>query len=297
VYTKTAQYDQAMASYMRALDIRHKVADNRATALESDGIGLVFLYQARYGAAVSSLQEAVNGLRQTNDRTDNMAQALNDFAQALAMAGRSVEAAKSLEEAQGLAGELKNDALMSSVLSSQGDVLFYRGDFKAAKGLYQQGLQAASRAKAQEVTLVAKFGLARVAVAEGQSQAAANSLRQLVEQANTAGLKYLSIDSSVHMAEAMMNSKNYSAARQELEQQLGKSEKLGLRMQTARIHYLVGTSLRLNGDKGEASSQYREAVRLLDDIRKEPGAEKLLDRADLKFIYEESTRWSQLKTR
>ena len=32
---------------------------------------------------------------------------------------------------------------------------------------------------------------------------------------------------------------------------------------------------------------------LLDDIRKEPGADKAVQRADLNPIYAESTRWSQ----
>jgi tetratricopeptide (TPR) repeat protein len=106
-------------------------------------------------------------------------------------------------------------------------------------------------------------------------------------------LKYLSIDSSVYMAEAIMNSKNYSAARQELEQQLGKSEKLGLRMATAKIQYLLGDSLRLGGSTGEAAGHYREALRLLDEMKKEPGAEHLLDRSDLHAMYEEATRGAQ----
>jgi eukaryotic-like serine/threonine-protein kinase len=294
-HAKTAQYESAMASYMRALDLRRKTGDAHGAAIESHSIGMVFLYQGRYGAAVNALDESVKGFRELKDRSRIMTQVLIDFADSLAKVGRGAEVGKTLEEAHGLATELKNDKLMSDVLNSQGDVLFYRGDWKAAKGLYQQGFQVASRAKAQEAILVSRLNLAKVAIAEGQSQAAISSLRQLVEQANTQGLKYLSIDSSICLAEALISSKNYSAARQELEQQLGTSEKLGLRMHTATIHYLLATSLRGNGDTGEASTQYREAVRLLDDIKREPGAEKLLDRADLKFIYDESNRWSQEK--
>ncbi len=292
VYFKTAQYDPAMAAYMRALDIRHKSADNHAAAFESDGVGKVFLYQGRIGAAISSLQDAVKGFRETKDRSENMVEFLTDFAKALANAGRGAEAGKTLEEAQGLAGELKNNNVMADILNTQGDVLFYRGDLKAAKGLYQQGLQAASRSKAQEGILLSKLNLARVAIAEGQSQAAVSSLRQLAEQANTAGLKYLSIDSSVYMAEAMINGKNYSASLHELEQQLGKSEKLGLRLQSARIQYLLGNALRLSGNAGEAAGHYRQALRLIDDMRKDAGAEKLLERSDLKSMFSEASRFA-----
>jgi serine/threonine protein kinase/tetratricopeptide (TPR) repeat protein len=290
-YTKTAQYESAMASYMRALDLRRKTGDAHGAAIESHSIGMVFLCQGRYGAALNALDEAVKGFRELKDRSRIMTQVLIDFAEALAKAGRGAEVGKTLEEAQALAGELKNDKLIADVLNSQGDVLFYGGDFKPAKGLYQQGLQVASRAKAQETILVLKLNLAKVAIAEGQSQAAVSSLRQLTEQADAAGLKYLSIDSSISVSEALITSRNYSAARQELEQQLGKSEKLGLTMETARIHYLMGTSLRLSGDESAAASHYREALRSLDEMKKEPGAEHLLDRSDLRAIYEEATRW------
>jgi tetratricopeptide (TPR) repeat protein len=281
-----------MASYMRALDLRRKTGDTHGVSIEAHSIGMVSLYQGRYGAAVNALDESVKGFHELKDRSRIMTQVLIDFAEALAKAGRGAEVRKPLEEAQGLAAELNNDKLMSDVLNLQGDVLFYRGDLKASRGLYQQGFQVASRAKAQEAILVSRLNLAKVTIAEGQSQAAISSLRQLVEQANSAGLKYLSIDSSVYMAEALINTKNYSSARQELDQQLGKSEKLGLRMVSARIQYLLGDSLRLSGNAAEASDHYRQALTLLDDIKKEPGAEHVMDRFDLRTIYAEATRWS-----
>jgi tetratricopeptide (TPR) repeat protein/predicted Ser/Thr protein kinase len=293
VYTKTAQYDQAMSSYMRALDLRHKSGDNHGAALDSAGIGLVFLYQGRFGAAISSLQEAVKGLREAQDRSEIMVQALNDFAKALANAGRGAEAAKILEEAQGLAGELKNDKLMSEVLKTRGDALFYGGDLKAAKSLYQQGLQSASRAKAQENVLVSKLNMAEVAVAEGRSQSALGDLRAVVQQADSLDLGYLSLEGSVDLAEALIKSKNYSQALEELQTALSKSEKQGSRFLTLRIHYLFGNALRLSGNAGEASGHYQQAVTMLDEMKKEAGAEHLLDRSDLKPIYAESVHWSQ----
>ncbi|MGC2182742.1 MAG: tetratricopeptide repeat protein, partial [Terriglobales bacterium] len=289
-YAKTAQYDSAMASYMRALDLRRKSGDAHGAALESHSIGMVFIYQGRYGAAVNSLREAVKGFHDLKDRTRTMAQILSDYADALAQAGRGEEAGKSLAEAQGLARGLKNDNLMADILNTQGDLRFYRGDVKAAKDLYQQALQTASRVKAGDKILVSKFNLAKADVAEGQAKAALSNLRQVANQADTLGLKYLSVDCSVYMAQAMINGKDYSRARQELEQPLGTSEKLGLRMLTVRIHYLLGTSARLSGDAGEAANQYRQAASLLDEMKKEPGAEHLLERSDLKAIYAEAGR-------
>ena len=70
----------------------------------------------------------------------------------------------------------------------------------------------------------------------------------------------------------MINNKDYTHAREMLERTLGSSEKLGLRVQSAKIHYLLGTSLRLSGKAADAAAQYRETVRLLDEMKKEAGA-------------------------
>jgi len=88
-----------------------------------------------------------------------------------------------------------------------------------------------------------------------------------------------------------VNNKDYSRARQELEPVLAKAEKLGLRTLLAKDNYLLATALRAAGNGTEATSHYREVLRLLDEIRKEPGAEKVIERADLKSIYTDSTRW------
>jgi hypothetical protein len=74
---------------------------------------------------------------------------------------------------------------------------------------------------------------------------------------------------------------------------LSKSEKLGLRLENARIHLLLGMSLRLSGNAAEATAQDREALRLLDEIRKEQGAEHISERSDLKPMYAEATQFAQ----
>ena len=295
-YTQTARYDEAMASYMEAVQYRRNAGDRRGEAVDSHGMGMVFVYQGRYGAAVSSLQDAVKTFHDLKDNTRTMAEILNDYGWALALSGRGAEASKPLEEAHNLAAELKNDAVMSATLNAQGDVQFYRGDLKAAKELYQQALQSATRAKAQDQMLLSKMDMARVAIAQGQSQAAIGTLRQLASQASTLGLRYLNLQCTLNMAQAMVNAKDFAHARPILDQLLGQSEKLTLRMDRARIQYLLGTSSRLAGNASEAAGHYREAVRLLDEIKQEAGAQDLLQRVDLKSMYDESARWSQPQT-
>ncbi len=289
-YARAAQYDNSIQSYLRALDLRRKSEDKLGAALESFGTGMVFLHQGRYGAAVSSTEEAVNGFTALKDRSRSMAQIQDGYAQALVMAGRGSEAAKLLEDAEGLARELKNDSLLADILKTQGDVRFYGGDVNSAKALYQQSQQAAARAKDQDKILRAKLDLAKVSIAQGQPQAALSALRQISAEADAIGFKSLSVEASMQLASAMVAAKDYVHARQELEKQLGVSEKLGLQMEKARIQYLLGETLRLSGNASEAAGHYRQVLTQLDGMKKEPGAEKLLGRFDLKAMYEEAER-------
>ena len=53
--------------------------------------------------------------------------------------------------------------------------------------------------------------------------------------------------STTLMAQALIENKDYAHAKQELQRNLSKAEKLGLRLQNAKIHFLLGRALRLGG--------------------------------------------------
>jgi tetratricopeptide (TPR) repeat protein len=290
---KLGQYDQALSQYLRALDLYRRVSDKRGAAMTSYSMGLVFGRQGRYGAALSSEEEAAKAFRELNDRSPDMAEVLTGYGSALADAGRGDQAQKSLDEALNLARELKSQPGVAMALNAQADNAFYRGDFKSARNLYGQGLQVASLIKDRDQALESKIGLAKVAMREGQAREAGRMFGNLVQEADGIGSRFLSADCSAALGEALVNSKDYSGARQVLEPALGRAEKLGLRNLLTRDHYFLAVALGENGDRAEAAPHYREARRILSEMSKEAGAENVLERADLKPIYEESARRSQ----
>ena len=132
--------------------------------------------------------------------------------------------------------------------------------------------------------MISKLNLARVAVAEGRSQSAITDLRAAVQEAESQHLKYYSVQGSVDLAQALINTKDYAHAREQLDSALGQSEKLGLRLETARIQFLLGNASQATGHAGEAEGHYRQATTLVNEMSKESGAEKLAERADLKAM-------------
>jgi Tfp pilus assembly protein PilF len=93
------------------------------------------------------------------------------------------------------------------------------------------------------------------------------------------------------MADAMSRNHDDLHARQELERALLQAEKLGLKSLSAKAHYLLATAMRKSSNQAEAQQHYRSAVQLLDAMRKEAGAEKILRRSDFKNIYDDASHW------
>lgn len=290
VYTAMGDYDQALSNMMQALDVARKANDAKDAATISGSIGKILMYQGRLGAAVSAMQDSVNGFRSTNNKSFELADALNNLAETLALVGRGNESGKLLDEATSLADQLKNESVKSELLNTRGDAAYYRGDFKAARSAYEQAAVGAAKTKDRENSLIAKMNLARVSIAEGHSQAAIGELRGVIQQADTLHLKYYWLRSRVDLAQAMINTKDYAHARQELEDTLSTSEKLVLRLETARIHYLLGDVLRLSGSPSEAGQQYQLAHNSFEELAKDPGAEHVLDRFDLRAMYAVTAR-------
>ncbi len=282
-FSSMGQYDRALTNYLRALELFRSKGDKLRAAIVSHSMGILFEYQGRYGAALSSKEDALKTLRQVQERGRWMAEVLSGYGHALSQVGRYQEAQKNLEEALKLARELQNKTLIAQTLDFQGEAFFYQGELKSAASLFQQAIEAASGAEPR-VLLLSKIHLASVTIKEGRSPAAISPLKSAAQQADRLGLKYLSTEASLDLAEALLNTRGYAAARTELEAALRTSEKLGSQAQLARGHYLLARTLQLTGNAAEASRHQAEAARLLEEIHKEAKSDAILKRADLSAI-------------
>jgi eukaryotic-like serine/threonine-protein kinase len=289
VLAMMGQYDQAISHFMRALDLRRSMNDPKGAAEADYALGGLFDYQGRFGAAISSKGDALKTLRDLKDNSFWLPEVLGSYGASLVLAGRGDEAKSSLDEALRLSHDLKNDGLVAQMLAFQGDALFYQGDFKGARPLYEQSLKAATVSKDPERILLAKIGLAEIEVREKNGRQAIADLRKLIQQADELSLRYSSVECSIFMAEAMIQTHDSTQARQELQRALLQADKFGQQPLSAQAHYLLATIARDSSNSSDAQDNYRAVVRTLDAMKKDPGAEKLLQRSDLKLMYEEST--------
>ncbi len=282
---RTGQFDQAQEQYLKALEIRRSEGDKHGAAVESSGLGTLFSYQGRFGAAISAQDDALKGLAEAKEKGFWNTEVLIASGQALAEAGRGDEAAKKLAEAMTAASEDKSQPQMATTLSYQGDNAMYRGDVKAAAAAYGQAQQTAAKTGDAHLILLTKVNMAKLALADGKFAAAAASLATLGEQADALGLKYLSTQCLVLRGQALIGMKDYAGAQKELNTAALRSGKLGLRVLRATSQYQLGRALELSGKGDAAASHYQEARRAAEEVQKEAQTDRVSKRADLVAIF------------
>jgi len=287
-YRKLGQYDQATSNYLSALEVSRKAGDKLGVAAISDSMASLFEIQGRYGAALDAEQDAAKNIRDLQTQDANRADIESNYGNVMALVGRNDEAQKILDNALALARSLQNNSLVAKSLRLQGERLLYRNDFKAERPLFEQALQTATKAKDRNETLLSKFDLARSDIKEGRASAAAANLKALAKEADSLGEKYISNECSLSRGEALVKSKDYSAARQELESTLRVTQASGMGSLLAQSHYWLAMALQSSGDKGGAATHFQQASQLAEQMHKESRSDALLKRDDLRPIVEQA---------
>ncbi len=287
---KLGQYDVAVTQYLKGIDAARATGDQHRVALESTSLGELFATQGQYGRALKSYEDAIKGFQATNDRTSLMVAALAGYGRVLSMVGRTEEGQQKLQQATNLATEIKTDNYLPEALNWLGDSYMYAGNYAEAKQQYDKAAAVAARSKNREQSAVSQFGLARLDVLQGHGAAAIPILQRLGAETDAMGLKALSVQASVYLAQAELVAKRLQPAEQELARALNRADNLGLVVEQAQAHYLLGQLATVTGKERQFGFQYRDTVKLLESISKEPGVGHLLDRADLKGIYQDAMK-------
>jgi serine/threonine protein kinase/tetratricopeptide (TPR) repeat protein len=287
---KLGQYDTALSLYLKAIETRRGINDQRGVAIESDSMAKIFAAQGRYGAALSAMKEALNIFEQSKETTSFTAYIAGGYGDLLSQMGRGDEGRRDLDNALEIAQRVKDDAAVALVTNWIGDEYFYLGDSLAARQHYEHALAIATKTSDKEQILRSKVNMAKADLALGHAAAAIAPLKKLGQDADTLGLQSVSVECSVYLGQAEIAQKNGVAARQELDLALARAEKLGLRVLQAKAQYLIATLLAQSGKRSEATPHYREVVRILEGISREDNSGRVLERADLKDIYRESTK-------
>ena len=290
VNTKMGQFDTALSDYLKAIDLYRGAGDQHGVAVESNGMAKIFAAQGRYGAGLGAMKDALNIVQESKETTSLTVEVEGGWGDLLGQVGRGDEGNKNLDHALQVAQQIHNDWAVALATNWVGDYYYYKGDYSTARQQYDHALASASKTADQETILLSKVNRAKADLGVGHAAAVIPEFKKLAQNADQLGLKALSVECSVYLAQAELATKNAAAAQQELELTLARAQNLGLRVLEAKTQALEGAIAAKNGKNSEAVLHDRQVVTILDSIRKEDNSSKLLDRADLKDIYSDAQK-------
>lgn len=290
VNVKLGQYDTALTDYLKAINLYRAANDQRGVAIEDNGMAKIFAAQGRYGAALSAMKDALQIVQQSQETTSLTVEVAGGWGDLLAQVGRSAEGRASLEQALHVAQQIQNEWASALATNWIGDGYFYQGDYAGALQQYDHALEIASKTADKETILLSKVNRAKTDLAMGRAAAVIPEFRKLAQDADAAGLKSLSVECALYLDQAQAQAKNTPALQQDLSLTLARAENLGLRIPQAKVQFLQGLLLAKSGRTGDAAIHYREAVRILGAISKEDNSSQILNRADLKNLYNDAQK-------
>jgi tetratricopeptide (TPR) repeat protein len=293
VNMRLGQMDTALNDYLQAISAYRAANDPRGVAKESNGMAKIFAAQGRYGAALSSMKDALNILQQSKEMTSLTVEVTGGWGDLLAQVGRGQDGKASLEQAMHIGQQIGNNWAGALTMNWIGDAAYYQGDYAAAHDQYDRALAMASKTQDKETILLSKVNRARADLALGHAAQVIPQFKTFAQDADALGLKAVSVECSVYLAQALIDGKDAAAAEQTLVLAQARAENLGLRLLDAKAHYLQATLDAKAGKSNDAQRNYREVVRILEGISKEDGSAKVLDRADLKGIHAEAVNGSK----
>jgi eukaryotic-like serine/threonine-protein kinase len=284
-YATIGQFDQATSSYALGLEQARKLGDNLQLSAILDDMAALDLIQGRYGDALKHQQDALHYAQQLQAQQGAyFAQIQADYANVLNQLGRFSEAQPLLDQSLKTAVAAQGEDLEAIILNFQGEGLYYSGDFKSAQPLFERAQQSSVKAKDRLQSLYARLHIAKISVAQGRAASTVGTLRGLLKEATDLGAKYIATQCSVALGDALLGSKDYAHARQELGSALRTIQDLGMKSLEPRTQYLLSQTLRASGNASEADVHLNRAVSLLKQMQQDAHADTLVARFDLKPI-------------
>ncbi|HEY9850249.1 MAG TPA: tetratricopeptide repeat protein [Leptolyngbyaceae cyanobacterium] len=135
----SGEFQAALATYQRVLEIRQTINDKVGVAATLDNIGEVYTSLSNYDKALENLQQAFDIRQQLNDQA-GIGETLNNQSYVYRLLGDYPKALALPQQALRIAKQISNRAIEGESLHNIAAVYAAQGDYQKALELYEQAL-------------------------------------------------------------------------------------------------------------------------------------------------------------
>ncbi|HEX6204153.1 MAG TPA: serine/threonine-protein kinase [Thermoanaerobaculia bacterium] len=260
------RWDAALAALLASLEESRALGLAHAEAVALGNLGRVAEHQGRFGAALSSYDQAVAKLAAIEDPR-GLAEYHLMATDALVELGRTDAAAERLAEARRWLAAGGNREQEAEAARLAGELGLARGDAAAARRAFQDAADGAETSGGAVALLAARLGLARAELAAGRPRPAADGARQVLARAEAIGHAPLRLQALEALAAAELAADDFAAAAATAGRALAAARDHRPWGRAWRLHHLQAEALAGRGDAAAAAEQYAAAARELARLR------------------------------
>jgi tetratricopeptide (TPR) repeat protein len=173
---------------------------------------------------------------------------------------------------------------LATILTDRANASRLCGEVADAARAAENAAGVAPRSSNLAVILGAAVALAAVRNASGQAVQASAIATDAAQRAERAGLRPIASAAWIEISAAAFARHEYERAQRAASRALDIARKTAARVDLARGNYSLGLSLRARGSAAEAGKRFEDAQRLVKDIAREAGTDRVLTRSDFRLI-------------
>ncbi|MCI0566620.1 MAG: tetratricopeptide repeat protein, partial [Acidobacteria bacterium] len=277
--------EKALESYLEGMKIAREIDDLDGLVALSLNLAELYIDQGHYRAAGASLDEALKLIGTSADQV-NLVLADKFSADLAGRLGRQEEAESKIADAGAIADTLKNESLMSDVLTVKGRLRLRQSRLPDAASEFRRALDLAKRGQDSVLSLQARIGLGLVQALAGE-EAGVRELQQSAKDADSLGNATLIMHSQVALARAAFHANRLREADAAASKALARGPAYAGSELFFQAHLIRGLCSLSTGQADQAGAQLGEALRVLEKLSGElPDAsavQKFFSRPDLKI--------------
>jgi predicted ATPase/DNA-binding CsgD family transcriptional regulator len=168
-------YETARSTFGEALEISERLGDRQAVARTLDRLGVAVWFAGDDKRARTLVEQSLAAFRQLED-VEGVGLSLLDLGLISLSQGDDARALPLLEQSLAICRELGDRRNIAKASYALGDAACDAGDFSAARGLYEESLNLSVELGDRWISAISLEGLAAVALATSEAEAAAQLL-------------------------------------------------------------------------------------------------------------------------
>ncbi len=270
VHWRMGEYDRALKSYERSLELSEKTGDQEFTAIHLGNIGVVHFDRGEYDRALEYYERSLEIREEIGDQ-EGIALTLNSFGNVHTERGEYDRALEYYERSLGISEKIGDQHRIARPLNNVGSVHWSMGEYDRALEYYERSLEINEKIGDQDGIATNLNGIGNVHWSMGEYDRALGYHERSLGISEKIGDREGATESYCRIAEVYFEKRNLRRALDFCNRAFDLSREVGLKESEAASRRIFGKIHREREKWKESIEEFEESIRIFEEIGMKKG--------------------------